>query len=74
MAYQKVDSLAELKLMARGKKTTVPAYLIADWAVGWVKAGLRRAGPTGAPVPTKRTYATRHFAVASCAGRLIIVA
>ena len=46
MAYRKIDMLAELKLMARGKDPTIPARDVARWAVEWVNAGLEgdRAG------------------------------
>ena len=40
MAYYKLDCLDELKRLARGQKTTLPARDIAEWAVSWVKAGL----------------------------------
>ena len=40
MAYRKIDMLAELKLMARGKDPTIPARDVARWAVEWVNAGL----------------------------------
>ncbi len=40
MAYRKIDMLAELKLMARGKDPTIPARDVARWAVEWVDAGL----------------------------------
>jgi hypothetical protein len=44
MAYRKIDMLAELKLMARGKDPTVPARDVARWAVEWVNAGLEGGG------------------------------
>ena len=51
MAYRKIDMLAELKLMARGKDPTIPARDVARWAVEWVNAGLdgNRAGPGNGP-------------------------
>ncbi len=44
MAYRKIDMLAELKLMARGKDPTIPARDVARWAVEWVNAGLDGSG------------------------------
>ena len=44
MAYRKIDMLAELKRMARGKDPTVPARDVARWAVDWVNAGLEGGG------------------------------
>lgn len=44
MAYRKIDMLAELKRMARGKDPTVPARDVARWAVEWVNAGLEGGG------------------------------
>jgi hypothetical protein len=32
--------LTELKRLARGKETTIPARFVAAWAVSWAKAGL----------------------------------
>jgi len=32
--------LAELKRLSEGKKTSVPARWIADWAATWTKAGI----------------------------------
>ena len=44
MTYRKIDMLAELKRMARGKDPTVPARDVARWAVDWVNAGLEGGG------------------------------
>ena len=40
MTYQKINYLAELKRLARGKETKIPARDVAQWAERWVKAGL----------------------------------
>ena len=37
---RKFDMLRELKRRAHGKKTSLPARYIVQWAVPWVKAGL----------------------------------
>lgn len=41
MTYQKINVLTELRKLANGKPTKVPAAIIAGCAIGLVQAGLR---------------------------------
>jgi hypothetical protein len=41
MAYQKINVLAELRKLAKGKQTKAPAWLIAELSIPHVQAGAR---------------------------------